>query len=79
MRLLSPSPWAPWTWGPWSRAGDLGRVIIYVSVPVQLIPYRIRAVTGCSEGCVGYVGYAIRDDRDGVVVHYIDSCVPLGN
>ena len=54
-------------------------MIIYVSVPVQLIPYRIRAVTGCSEGCVGYVGYAIRDDRDGVVVHYIDSCVPLGN
>ena len=28
---------------------------------------------------VVYVGYAIRDDRDGVVVHYRDSCVPLGN
>ena len=27
----------------------------------------------------GYVGYAIRDGRDGVVVHYRDSCVPLGN
>ena len=40
LRLLSPPSWAPWTWGPWSRAGDLGkdlsRVIIYVSVPVQL-------------------------------------------
>ena len=29
--------------------------------------------------CVVYVGYVIRDDRDGVVVHYRDSCVPLGN
>ena len=28
---------------------------------------------------VVYVGYAIRDDRDGVVVQHIDSCVPLGN
>ena len=25
------------------------------------------------------VGYVIRGDRDGVVVHYRDSCVPLGN
>ena len=27
--------------------------------------------------CVVYVGYAIRDVRDGVVRHYQDSCVPL--
>ena len=29
-------------------------------------------------GCVVYVDYVIRDDRDGVVVHYRDSC-GMGN
>jgi hypothetical protein len=39
----------------------------------------IGDVTGCSEGCVVYINFDVFVVRDGVVVHYIDSCVPLGN
>ena len=66
-------------------AGDLRRVDFYVSVPVQLghlsllIPYRVGGVTGCSEGCAVYTVFDVFVVRDGVVAHYQDSCVPLGN
>jgi len=69
--------------------GTCGRVIFYVSVPVclshlrhlshlgVLIPYGIGDVTGCSEGCVVYINFDVFVVRDGVGVHYQDSCVPL--
>ena len=62
---------------------DLGGVIFYVSVPVQLyhlsrlIPYRVGGVTVCSEGYVVYINFDVFVVRDGVVAHYQDSCVPL--
>ena len=53
---------------------DWGWVVLHVSVPCR------PGETGLPLAAVGvlvvYVGYAIRGDRDGVVVHYGDSCVP---
>ena len=63
--------------------GTCGRWIFYVSVPVQLchlsrlIPYRVGGVTCYSEGCVVYINFDVFVVRDGVGVHYRDSCVPL--
>jgi hypothetical protein len=62
--------------------GTCGRWIFYVSVPVQLrvlIPYMVGDVTGCSEGCAFYINFDVFVVRDGVGVHYQDSCVPLGS
>ena len=80
LSLLSPSSWAPWTWdAEGSSAGDLGRVIFYVSVPVQLIhlsrliPYRVGDVTGCSEGCVVIQSGLAEMSEMVVGLHYQDS------
>ena len=67
---------------------DLGRVIFYVSVPVQLyhlsrlIPYRVGVVTCCSEGCAviqsGLAGMSemvLGDTTETVVSHWWTWCV----
>jgi hypothetical protein len=49
----------------------LGWVVLHVSVPCRPgeTGWSLAAVRVC-------VGYAIRGDRDGVVVKHMDSCVP---
>ena len=55
--------WVGWGW-----------VVLHVSVPCR------PGETGWTLAAVGvrvvYIGYAIRGDRDGVVVQHMDSCVP---
>ena len=58
--------WVGWGW-----------VVLHVSVPWR--PGETGWTLGAVRVRVVYVGYAIREDRDGVVGHYGDSCVPLGN
>ena len=59
------------TWSAELSWVDWGWVVLHVSVPCR------PGETGWTLASVGVrVGYAIRGDRDGVVVHYGDSCVP---
>jgi len=60
--------------GTWSAELSWAGGSINVSVPCK--PGETGWTLAAVRVSVVYVGYAIREDRDGVVGHYGDSCVP---